>query len=68
MICTYCKRVFKGKTFDVSRFFNTRKGTDDTCSETCYNIVKREHKGWLTWYVNYYDSRIVIQSKAEQVK
>ncbi len=58
MICTYCKRVFHKDDGDVSHhdvsgFFNTRKGTVDTCSEKCYNIVKREHKGWLTWYVNY---------------
>ncbi len=53
MICTYCHKLFKTKSYDVSSFFNTRKGTVDTCSETCYNIVKREHKGWLTWYVNY---------------
>ena len=54
MICTYCKRVFHKDDgdvshHDVSRFFNTRKGTVDTCSETCYNIVKREHKNWINW-------------------
>ena len=58
MICTFCKRVFHPddgdiEHHDVSRFFNTRKGTVDTCSEVCYNRVKIEHHDWLTWYVNY---------------
>ena len=49
MICTYCKRVFKDNSFDVSRFFNTRKGTVDTCSKVCYNEVKQNHNNWLNW-------------------
>ena len=58
MICTFCKRVFHKDDggvshHDVSKFFNTRKGTVDTCSERCYNRVKIEHHDWLTWYVNY---------------
>ena len=53
MICTYCHKLFKTKSYDVSWLFNTRKGTVDTCSKTCYNRVKIEHHDWLTWYVNY---------------
>ena len=53
MICTYCHKLFKTKSYDVSWLFNTRKGTVDTCSERCYNRVKIEHHDWLTWYVNY---------------
>jgi len=51
MICTYCKRVFHGKSYDVSRFWNTRKGTVDTCSISCYDIVKKDHKNYMDWSI-----------------
>ena len=51
MICTYCHKLFKTKSYDVSWLFNTRKGTVDTCSISCYDIVKKEHKNYMNWSI-----------------